>query len=334
MMDTSRAIEIEHVVIPADHREPEPGKVEVLADSIRHVGQLNPITVRDAPGGKYELIAGRNRLEACRSLGHELISAMVLDLDDLKAEAAEIAENLHRTPLRGHDFDRAVARWKQLYEAAHPPRAPLEKFSKGESPGKNGAEPAPRFDEHAAETLGVSDRKVRAAARRGAAFDDEDREVFQAKGIPATSLDPVAAIPEPEVRKAVVEELARQPEPDVKAAVEHVVGPDPELIESEQSDADWLATLPVRPKLADAALFDAEALAYRKLVPALQAFRNAARPFLGKPGRFLGNLKRVVEAKHPRDWLLCGTCDGSGFLFAGEVDTSPCPNCRGGYRVD
>ena len=41
------------------------------------MGLLQPIVVRRVDGGRYELIAGRQRLLACRSLGWQYISAIV-----------------------------------------------------------------------------------------------------------------------------------------------------------------------------------------------------------------------------------------------------------------
>jgi ParB-like chromosome segregation protein Spo0J len=59
-----------------------------LAESIRQLGLLSPIAITE----DRVLVAGRNRLEACKSLGWEGIPAIVLKLDRLNAELAEIDE--------------------------------------------------------------------------------------------------------------------------------------------------------------------------------------------------------------------------------------------------
>lgn len=66
-----------------------------LAASIKQLGLLNPITIK--PDGT--LIAGLNRLEACKSLGWEEIEVSIADLDELNAELAEIDENIARSDL-------------------------------------------------------------------------------------------------------------------------------------------------------------------------------------------------------------------------------------------
>ena len=43
--------------------------MDLLADNIRQYGLLQPITVRPAGGGRFELIAGERRLRACSLLG-------------------------------------------------------------------------------------------------------------------------------------------------------------------------------------------------------------------------------------------------------------------------
>lgn len=56
----------------------ELGDIETLAKSIREIGLLNPITVRE-DGSSYRLLAGFRRLKACKSLGWEKIPSQVLE---------------------------------------------------------------------------------------------------------------------------------------------------------------------------------------------------------------------------------------------------------------
>jgi len=67
-------------------------KVQELADSIREVGLLNPITVTD----DGQLVDGLHRIEAARALGWHEIEADLVTLDGLHAALAEINENLIR----------------------------------------------------------------------------------------------------------------------------------------------------------------------------------------------------------------------------------------------
>lgn len=56
----------------------ELGDIDQLVQSISKVGLLHPIVVRK-DGGKYKLICGWRRLEACKSLGWDSIVAQVLE---------------------------------------------------------------------------------------------------------------------------------------------------------------------------------------------------------------------------------------------------------------
>jgi len=83
------------VVVAPNRRSVDEVKVRELADSIREVGLLNPITVTP----DKHLVAGAHRLEACRSLGWTEIECTVLDGSALLLQLAEIDENLIRSEL-------------------------------------------------------------------------------------------------------------------------------------------------------------------------------------------------------------------------------------------
>ncbi|UEM24831.1 ParB/RepB/Spo0J family partition protein (plasmid) [Skermanella mucosa] len=74
----------------------DPGKIAALAENIRKVGLINPITVVWLAEGEYELRAGQRRLLAHEHLGETTILARVF----LKSDpAVAIAENLMREDL-------------------------------------------------------------------------------------------------------------------------------------------------------------------------------------------------------------------------------------------
>jgi ParB/RepB/Spo0J family partition protein len=76
----------------------DPGDLTELIASIRDLGVLEPILVRQM-GKQYQVIAGRRRLEAARSLGLPTIPASVLDVDDLPAIIISLIENIQRKDL-------------------------------------------------------------------------------------------------------------------------------------------------------------------------------------------------------------------------------------------
>jgi ParB family transcriptional regulator, chromosome partitioning protein len=70
-----------------------------LITSIKEVGLLQPIVVRQVASGRYELIMGERRWRACREAGLELIPAIVRATDDEKLLLDALLENLHRAQL-------------------------------------------------------------------------------------------------------------------------------------------------------------------------------------------------------------------------------------------
>ena len=69
-----------------------------LAHSIKEVGVLQPIVVRQRNGG-YQLVAGERRLRAARIAGLATIPAVVRETDDTEALREALIENLHREDL-------------------------------------------------------------------------------------------------------------------------------------------------------------------------------------------------------------------------------------------
>ena len=70
-----------------------------LTDSIRELGVLQPILVRPAADGRYELIAGERRWRAARRAGLPTVPAVVRDVDAQVSLEQAVVENLHRQDL-------------------------------------------------------------------------------------------------------------------------------------------------------------------------------------------------------------------------------------------
>ncbi len=96
---------------PRDHFDEE--ALGLLADSIREVGVLQPVLVRPAGEGEYELIAGERRWRAARRVGLQTIPALVRESDDAAALEQALVENLHRDGL--NPLEEAAA-YQQLIE--------------------------------------------------------------------------------------------------------------------------------------------------------------------------------------------------------------------------
>ena len=71
-----------------------------LAQSIRQVGLIQPLVVRKAPDGAYELVAGERRLRAVKSLGMENVTCIVEQgMEDESSAMMALIENLQREDL-------------------------------------------------------------------------------------------------------------------------------------------------------------------------------------------------------------------------------------------
>jgi ParB family transcriptional regulator, chromosome partitioning protein len=73
--------------------------LEELAISIKKLGIVQPLTVRETGGGKYQLIAGERRLRAARLAGLTHVPAYVRTADDQAMLELALVENIQREDL-------------------------------------------------------------------------------------------------------------------------------------------------------------------------------------------------------------------------------------------
>ncbi|MCS7232926.1 MAG: ParB/RepB/Spo0J family partition protein [Synergistetes bacterium] len=96
-----RSISIDSIVLnpyqPRKNIDAE--SLEELASSIKEVGVLQPIIVREIGENRYELIAGERRWRAARLAGLSYIPAMVVEATDKEALSFALVENLQRSDL-------------------------------------------------------------------------------------------------------------------------------------------------------------------------------------------------------------------------------------------
>jgi ParB family chromosome partitioning protein len=88
----------------------DPAKLAELAQSIIATGVVQPVTVREMPGGRYQLIMGERRWRASQIAGKTTIPAIVRHVSDEQAMEMTIVENLQRADLNPMEQARAYAR--------------------------------------------------------------------------------------------------------------------------------------------------------------------------------------------------------------------------------
>lgn len=70
-----------------------------LADSIREIGIVQPITLRQTDEGRYQIIAGERRFRASQLVGKETIPAYIITADDESTMEMALVENIQREDL-------------------------------------------------------------------------------------------------------------------------------------------------------------------------------------------------------------------------------------------
>lgn len=90
-------------------------KLDVLADSIREHGVLQPIAVRRLDADHYQIIAGERRWRAARMAGLYEIPARILDADDRDTMVLSLVENLQREDLNPIEEAKGLKRLMEEY---------------------------------------------------------------------------------------------------------------------------------------------------------------------------------------------------------------------------
>ena len=97
--------------IEANHNQPrrefDPVALQELADSITQIGIIQPITLRQMPGGKYQIVAGERRWRASQLAGLTTIPAYIRTIADENVMEMALVENIQREDL--NDIEIALA---------------------------------------------------------------------------------------------------------------------------------------------------------------------------------------------------------------------------------
>lgn len=133
---TGRGVEqIAIASIVANHRQPrrqfDEQKLDELTQSIRAQGVLQPILVRPAGTGRYEIVAGERRWRAAQAAGLHEIPAVIRELDDATGFELALVENIQRADLNpieeAEGFQRLIADFghsqEQLGKLVHKSRS-------------------------------------------------------------------------------------------------------------------------------------------------------------------------------------------------------------------
>lgn len=103
-----QTVEADIVRIPMDLIEPNPFQPRMqfdseslseLAESIKSLGLIQPITVRKVAAGKYQIISGERRYRAAKIAGMDMIPSYIRDASEQGMLEMAIVENIQRENL-------------------------------------------------------------------------------------------------------------------------------------------------------------------------------------------------------------------------------------------
>lgn len=213
----TRLIGIERIVVPENRRRLS-SSVD-LTESIALLGLLNPLTVT----AELRLVAGLRRLEAVKRLGWKQVPCRIVALTGLRAELAEIDENVARNEPTLLERAQLLRRRKEVYEALHPEAKAGAKRARGmnRSLGNNvGAESAPTFTADAAAKMRVSERVVQEELKLADDLDDQAKDDLRDTPIADNKAElKVLAREDPQIQRKAARKLKDRQARNVAEAV-------------------------------------------------------------------------------------------------------------------
>jgi ParB/RepB/Spo0J family partition protein len=172
------------------------GDLKQIIDSVSDTGQIHPIAVREIEKGRYELVAGMRRLQACKALKVNVLATVITPEDEGHQLDVQLQENLARQDFDPLEVAEGLARRKEIYEREHPETAigaTGRGRPKADSLSKSDKPPAERFRAVAAKKLGVGETKI--------------EELLQLSSLPKSEKQQICQFPARERLKAVREAL-------------------------------------------------------------------------------------------------------------------------------
>jgi len=95
------------------------GSLYELAESIRSQGIMQPVLVRPAADGRYEIIAGERRFRAAAIAGLDEVPVLVRDVPDEAAAIMALIENIQREDLNPLEEAQGLQRLTQEFGLTH-----------------------------------------------------------------------------------------------------------------------------------------------------------------------------------------------------------------------
>lgn len=112
--------EVDVTLVSPNPRQPrsifDEDALEELADSIKTLGLIQPITVKKDRGGRYIIISGERRWRASQLAGLPTIPAYIREADDQALHEMALVENLQRQDLNAIEIAISIQRLMDEFE--------------------------------------------------------------------------------------------------------------------------------------------------------------------------------------------------------------------------
>jgi len=186
--------------------------LEVLAESIREQGVLQPLLVRPLGNGRYAIVAGERRYRAAKMAGLAEVPVRVLDLPEKEARLLALLENLQREDL--NPYEETLGVLELLSEELAKSRAEvlsllrrMRKERRGEAGHNVMASPEAQRVEETFKALGRMTWESFVQNRLPLLSLPEDlREALEAGTLPYTAALELKKVKDPKVRARLLEE--------------------------------------------------------------------------------------------------------------------------------
>lgn len=111
-------VELDKIIVNPNQprREFDEVALQELADSIREIGIIQPITLRKVDDSQYQIIAGERRFRASQKAGLKTIPAYIRTADDENVMEMALIENIQREDLNAIEIALAYQHLIEQYE--------------------------------------------------------------------------------------------------------------------------------------------------------------------------------------------------------------------------
>lgn len=201
-------------------------QIENLANSIKEIGLLNPITITK----DKRLVAGFHRLQAFKKLGKSAIPCVITTLNDpLLLQLQEIDENLIRYELHYLDIGLHLEKRQEIYEKIHgnSENIRIEKIKKNlqqytDAEPSSISEPTKSFAQDTSEKTGIHEKTIRENIQIAKNIDpslyDDVKEYLPKKDALELSRVKKDKKPDTERQKKILEKIKNNEASNVKVA--------------------------------------------------------------------------------------------------------------------